>query len=197
MSNSGIHGRTVSSLARRLAVGAATSSLFIGLMPTLTLANPIQKNAYESCTRGLLGEGIQLEDASSACASALEPRDISSCVSKISNETEVSASDALDACIQVRRPRDMASCVVQIDDNVDAATSSDVLDSCTRSLLPDEYSDCVVGLDASTELSATDLLDTCIAADYRLPSVLPNFQPANGSDESPDSSIEFDDSFVE
>ncbi|MEB3209934.1 MAG: hypothetical protein VKL39_01210 [Leptolyngbyaceae bacterium] len=176
MSYPSVRGRVLYSLMCRLAAAATVSGLSLGLMPMLASAIALPKNAYEACTRGLLGDGVSVADASSACASALEPRDVSSCVSKISGETDISAADALDACIQVRRPRDMASCVVRIDNSVSSATSLSILDNCTRSLLPDDYSDCVVGLDAATELAADSLLDTCIAADYRLPSVLPNFE---------------------
>ncbi|MEM7769417.1 MAG: hypothetical protein AAGA75_20945 [Cyanobacteria bacterium P01_E01_bin.6] len=183
MSNTGVHGHSIYSVIHRLSTTAVVSGLFVGLMPVLASASALQKNAYEACTRSLLGDGITIEDASSACASALEPRDISTCVDRISGGTDISATDALDSCIQVRRPKDMASCVVRIEGGVDAAIPLDVMDNCTRSLLPDEYSDCVVGLDSATDLSAADLLNTCIAADYRLPSVSSNFQPAGSSSE--------------
>jgi hypothetical protein len=183
MRNLSVNGRIISLVSRRLATAATISGILMGATPLIASAHIGQKNAYSACTRGLLADGISIDDASSACASALEPRDISTCVSRIINGTEVSAFDALDSCVQVRRPREMASCVVQIDNTVDMASPLDVLENCTRSLLPDQYSDCVVGLDDATDLSAADLMDTCIAADYRLPSVLSNFEPTDSSAE--------------
>ena len=176
--------QNLSSVIRQLSAASAVVGLSVGLIPFPASANLFRGNDYQACTRALLGDGVGVEAASSACASALEPKDISTCVGRITGGTEISANDALESCTQVRRPRDMASCVVRIEDDVEAAVPLEILDNCTRSLLPDDYSDCVVGIESATDLSAASLLETCIAADYRLPSVYPNFEPAEDSPES-------------
>ena len=172
------------SVFRQLSATSVVVGLSVGLVPLGASANIFRGNDYQACTRALLGDGVSVESASSACAAALEPKDISRCVGRITGRTSISANDALDSCTQVRRPRDMASCVVQIEDDVESAVPLEILDNCTRSLLPDDYSDCVVGIESATDLSASSLLETCIAADYRLPIVYPNFEPAEDSPES-------------
>lgn len=156
----------------------AIAGFSAALMPLAASANLFRSNDYEVCTRRLLDDGISVEAASVACAAALEPTDIAACVDRIIDRTEISPEDALDSCTQVRRPREMASCVVSIDGNVDDVVSLEAMEQCTRSLLPDDYSDCVVGINDATDLSAPALLEACIAADYRIPSFYPNFEPA-------------------
>ncbi|MGJ3254604.1 MAG: hypothetical protein ACFE0J_26245 [Elainellaceae cyanobacterium] len=130
-------------------------------------------NPYERCTDSLIGAGVSESDAASACAASLEPRDLAGCVARISDGTPISSTEALAGCRRVRRPIDMASCVVDIEGDVEGAEPLDVLERCRRSLLPDQYSDCVVGLNAETALSATDVLQTCVAADYNRPVEFP------------------------
>jgi hypothetical protein len=135
---------------------------------TLTIpSDPAAAQGFSSCVRNLVGSGIAEDQAGTACADALVPRDLSACVQRVTNNTSLEAEDALQACYRVRRPRDLSSCVVRISNNVDNA-KSDVLalDNCRRSLLPDRYSECVVALNANlTDISASQAMETCISAE--------------------------------
>ncbi len=177
MANNSVRQHSISLALRRGAAACAIAGCSVGLMPFAASANLFRSNDYEACTSGLIDDGISVNVASRACASALEPRDVSACVDRIIGGTEVSADEALDSCIQVRRPRDMASCVTQIDNAVESVVPLDAMEQCTRSLLPDDYSDCVVGIYNATDLSASDLLTACVASDYRIPRFYPNFDP--------------------
>lgn len=134
---------------------------------------------YRSCTDGLLGTGLKAEDAAAACAGALYPRALSSCVTTIDGKTELTATDALSGCRRVRRPRELASCVVNITGISTTETKDiDVLDYCRRSLLPVRFSNCVVGMAGQVNtFSTTEMMTTCIAASSRPRQVLPDFIP--------------------
>jgi len=197
MTNNGVHQHNAYSALRQFSAASIAVGLFIGVAPLSASAGLLKGNAYEDCTSSLIDDGLSVDAASSACAEALEPRDISACVDKVIDGTSIEAMDALDSCQRVRRPRDMASCVVRIDNRVGSADPLDVMDYCRRSLLPDDYSDCVVGIDSETDLTAAAVLETCIAADYRLPTIVyPNFEPAEDSfDPVEDSFDPVEDSF--
>lgn len=134
---------------------------------------------YQRCAEGLLGTGLGAEDASAACAGALYPRALSSCVTTIDSETELTAPDALSGCRRVRRPHELASCVVGITGiSTEGTEAIDVLDYCRRSLLPVRFSNCVVGLANKVEaFSTTEVMTTCISATNRPRQVLPSFIP--------------------
>lgn len=134
---------------------------------------------YERCAAGLLETGLEAEDAAAACAGALYPRALSSCVTTIDSETEIVATDALAGCRRVRRPQELASCVVGITGiSTEGTKPLDVLDYCRRSLLPRRFSNCVVGLaNKVSDFSTTEMMTTCIAASNRPRQVLPSFIP--------------------
>ncbi len=139
----------------------------------LTIAIPHSAVAsnFSTCASNLLKSGIAEEDASVACADALEPKMLSACVEKIQERTNVTGQDALAACYRVRRPKELASCVVKIDNNLASVELADLaLDNCRRSLLPERFADCVVGLNRGlnneiSEFSGTEAIDTCISAE--------------------------------
>lgn len=163
----------------RLSLSVTLTGLTLGLLPSAASAFLFNRNDYEVCARSLLEDGISAEMAAAACAEALEPKEISGCVDEIASDTEIAPETALDSCKRVRRPEEMADCVTRINEAVEAAIPLEVLNYCTRSLLPDTYAECVVGIDSETDFLPTDVLRTCIAADYRLPVVVyPDFEPA-------------------
>jgi hypothetical protein len=135
---------------------------------------------YSACAEGLLGTGLDNDDAAAACAAALYPKALSSCVTAIEGETEIVATDALSGCRRVRRPEELASCVVGITGVSTTGTEPlDVLTYCRRSLLPVRFSNCVVGIASQvTAFSTTEMMTNCIAATNRLRQVLPNFIPS-------------------
>lgn len=134
---------------------------------------------YDKCAAGLLETGLDTEDAAAACAGALYPKALSSCVTIIDSETELTADDALSGCRRVRRPQELASCVVGITGiSSEGTKSTDVLDYCRRSLLPVRFSNCVVGLAEQAAISTTEVMTTCVAATNRPRQVLPNFIPS-------------------
>jgi hypothetical protein len=180
-------------LARRKFTRIATLPLFVagfalaGLpvqsAQAATYYNPRPYRAsvsdYEKCAEGLLGSGLEEADATAACAAALYPEALSSCVTTIDSETELAAIDALSGCRRVRRPQELASCVVDITEISSEGTEPlDVLTYCRRSLLPARFSNCVVGLASNVALSTTETMTTCIAATNRPREVLPNFIPS-------------------
>ncbi len=134
---------------------------------------------YDACAAGLLSTGLSADDAAAACAGALYPQALSSCVTTIDAETEIAAADALSGCRRVRRPVELASCVVGITGiSTDGTQALDVLDYCRRSLLPLRFSNCVVGLANQVKtFSTTEMMTTCIAASSRPRQVLPSFIP--------------------
>ena len=132
---------------------------------------------YSSCLSSLTGAGIPINDAADACAGALYPADLSTCVTRIEGNTAILATDALNSCRQTRRPVDLASCVVNISDRAsEDPIALNVADFCRRSLLPLRFSNCVVGLQGDT-LTITEAMQDCIAAGRRPREVLPSFVP--------------------
>ena len=122
---------------------------------------------FTACASSLLSSGISEDDASVACADALEPKMLSACVDKIQRQTSIVGKDALTACYRVRRPKELASCVVKIDTTIASTEIANLaLDNCRRSLLPKRFADCVVGLNRTiSQLSGEDAIDTCISAE--------------------------------
>jgi hypothetical protein len=143
---------------------------------------------YQTCVAQITGAGIAGVEASTACAAALSPQDLSKCVVGIDSRTALTATDALSNCRQVRRPVELSTCVVDInaiDNPTDAAPLLNVMDHCRRSLLPVRFSACVVGLRKQANFATTDALTDCIAATNRPRDVLPNFLPGSSASNQP------------
>jgi hypothetical protein len=194
MANFDLHLRrpTVRTAAKKLATIAAVPVWVFGFGLVEISVQPAQAayyvprpyraavSDYQRCAAGLLGSGVQAQDATAACAGALYPRALSSCVTDIGSGTQIAATDALSGCRRVRRPDELAKCVVGINGVKSQDTKSlDVLDYCRRSLLPLRFSNCVVGLaNQVPAASTTETMSTCIAASNRPRQVLPDFIPS-------------------
>ncbi|MFH7242290.1 MAG: hypothetical protein ACHWZW_05500 [Spirulina sp.] len=155
-------------------------TLFSAVLAPLTLASSglaIDYN-YGQCVADLLEVGLSAQAVGSACASALRPEQVGSCVFDVTAVTELSAEAALAACSRDRRPLEVASCVVDIHDFLDVSNSAAVLNHCHRSILPVRYADCVIDTALVAELATTESMALCIAAGYRPVDVAPSFIPA-------------------
>jgi hypothetical protein len=123
----------------------------------------LEEEDYAMCAAGLQAAGLSAQLTAQACAMAVRPKEISTCVTKINGETGLAAEEALLGCVSVRRPEQMASCVVDITFNRTDANPLTVLDSCSRSLLPQNHAFCVLGLTSATEaLPVANALETCL-----------------------------------
>ena len=143
---------------------------------------------YQTCVAQITGAGVAGAEASTACAAALYPQDLSRCVVGIDSKTALTSADALANCRQVRRPVELSTCVVEInaiDNPTDAAPLRNVMDHCRRSLLPTRFSACVVGLRHQDNFATTDALTDCIAATNRPRDVLPSFLPGTSASDQP------------
>jgi hypothetical protein len=138
--------------------GLITSSL-----PSMAVTDSYQ-NDYRVCAAQLLSVGVTAKPAAQSCATALRPRELSSCVVKIHKLTQITPVDALSSCRQARRPQDLATCVLSISKSYQESANPATLTSCGRSLLPVTFAECVVGLRRAIDLSSTQALDTCIDA---------------------------------
>ncbi len=97
------------------------SAITLILPGLVTLAVPQQAkaiNQFDVCMEQILRSGVTPEQASTACASALNPRDLSYCVQTITSRSEIKAEDALQNCYRVRRPVDLAQCVTEINNTI-------------------------------------------------------------------------------
>jgi hypothetical protein len=137
--------------------------LLISSLPTIAVTDSYA-NDYRVCAAQLLSVGVGTKPASQGCATAIRPRELSSCVTKIHKLTQITPVDALSSCRQSRRPQDLATCVVSISKSYQGSENSATLTSCSRSLLPVTFAECVVGLRREIDLSPTQALDTCIDA---------------------------------
>ncbi|MGB3534620.1 MAG: hypothetical protein WBA13_14035 [Microcoleaceae cyanobacterium] len=123
----------------------------------------LKEEDFATCAAGLQGAGLSPQLTAQACAMAVRPTQISTCVTRINSSAGVSAEEALLGCVSVRRPEQMATCVVDITFNRTDANPLNVLDSCSRSLLPENHAFCVLGLTQSVEaLPVANALDTCL-----------------------------------
>ncbi|ELR96576.1 hypothetical protein [Gloeocapsa sp. PCC 73106] len=150
-------------LKSTVGLGAITSLFCLGLPSA-----PVLANSFNACARDLIASGISGEAAGSACGSALVPRDLSLCVSRVNRPGAIAPEEALQACYQVRRPRDLASCFNSIERRVDlsSTTPNQVLDNCRKSLLPERYSECVLGLTNQGEsIAAEQALNDCLSTE--------------------------------
>lgn len=119
-------------------------------------------NDYRFCAARLLALGLSADAVSPACAAALEPKRLSTCVYDIQRQTNILAADALGTCRQVRQPDQLATCVVGISTNSQEETIPEVLDYCRLSLLPVRFAECVVGLRREIDVTPIQAMNTCI-----------------------------------
>jgi hypothetical protein len=139
-------------------------------------------NDYRACAGQLLKLNIIGDTALPACAKALYPRDLSTCVAQISRGAKINAVEALASCRLVRRPKDLASCVVDVSLNTKGAVNPAVLNYCGRSLLPLSFAQCVVGLRSEVNtLPPTQALDTCIDGSDRGSGIISGSTPPTQS----------------
>lgn len=91
----------------------------IAFLPTflfsLSFSQPASaNNAFDKCVTQLIETGITGDEAGTACADALVPKDLSECVGNITEATPIDPQTSLKACYQVRRPVELSDCVVDI-----------------------------------------------------------------------------------
>jgi len=132
---------------------------------------------FDNCADALLRSGLPEEQVAIACAEALVPEELSSCVSDIAEHTPVEANFALFACFRSRRPVELANCTIDINrETIDpyytsnvtesAASAREALDRCRRSLLPERYAACVVGLSRQDlALAPPEAMSVCLEAE--------------------------------
>lgn len=152
-----------SNLSRPLRLSATPLAML--LFTVAVPSNPaaaIHNNDYELCASQLVRANVLPEIAADACAATIYPKDLTVCVYKINQQTNIAAADAVGTCRQVRRPRDLATCVININNHTQGAASEDILENCRRSLLPVSFSECVVGINRETNFSASQSMTTCI-----------------------------------
>ncbi|MBW4644501.1 MAG: hypothetical protein KME23_16190 [Goleter apudmare HA4340-LM2] len=153
----------------RLTVPVLAMSGWLGSMVPGIALTASYSNDYRACAGQLLRVNISAEAALPACAKALRPRELSTCVVKINREAKINSVDALTTCRQVRRPEELATCVVGISQNTQGEVNPAVLNYCGRSLLPVRFAQCVVGLRSEVkDLASNRALETCIDASDRV-----------------------------
>lgn len=173
----------------KLVSGIASSSIVLGL---LTLAAPpasaltdspleilkvIPRNRFDNCTAALVRLEIAPQEAATACATALEPGNLSKCVQRVSGGRAIAPAEALSACRQVRQPEEMAECFTDIRRQVTGAAANEVLDNCRRTILPERFSNCVQGVSKSVNLTPTEVMNTCIGVRDVVTEFDPTFIP--------------------
>ncbi len=144
---------------------AATPLVVSGLAlnPAISASVPSSYlNDYRFCAARLLALELSADAVSPACAAALEPKRLSTCVYDIQRQTNILAADALATCSQVRQPDQLATCVVGISINSQEETIPEVLDYCRLSLLPVRFAECVVGLRREIDVTPIQAMNTCI-----------------------------------
>ncbi|GAX34885.1 hypothetical protein [Nodularia sp. NIES-3585] len=156
----------------------ATAGWLAMMAPSMAVTTSYA-NDYRVCTARLLNLGITEQAVSQGCAKALRPRDLSSCVVRINQQTQISAVDALSSCEQARRPENFSTCVIGIARNTQEAVQTTVLNYCGRSLLPERFAQCVVGLGSEIDIPPTQAMDTCIDASDRVSGFSPASLPQN------------------
>ncbi|MGH2415973.1 MAG: hypothetical protein ACRDEA_20240 [Microcystaceae cyanobacterium] len=113
-------------LNRTLRLTAITSLPAILLALSIPIRPAAAFNQFDVCVTQLTDSGVSGDQAATACADALIPRELSRCVLTIQEGTPIEAEKALDACYQVRRPVDLANCVVDIQAQVLTASVTPV-----------------------------------------------------------------------
>lgn len=147
------------------AIAALQTSVFFMIAPF----RPLQAatgDQFKICAEELQEAGLSPEKASTACADAIRPKDLSLCVLSMNQEVGIPADTALFNCYRDRRPLDLASCVVNINDYLQADDMEMIVENCRRSLLPLRYSECVVGLTNTPEkdISPVKAVEDCLDA---------------------------------
>lgn len=176
------------------------------LLPTglLAMSIPISpanaRNMFDVCVGDLTSVGVASQQAATACAGALIPKELSRCVTRVALTVSVPADAAVVNCFQSRRPVDVANCVVDINNEVplnrnwpltgrvtetfaepEATTDSTdsppvlALESCRRSLQPGVYSQCVTALSRDIALEGLkQALSTCLSGEDFPASIFPS-----------------------
>ena len=158
----------------------AAASLPTVLLTMTIPQRPASASSIGSCVNNLIASGVAKEQAGAACSDVLYPKELSSCVGKIQQETNIKALDALQACYRVRRPKDLASCTIDLtrptetlnkqteasDKSAAAPDNLEALDNCRRSLLPKRYAECTLGLQNNAGLSSMKAMESCITAEF-------------------------------
>ena len=132
------------------------------------------RKSFRICSRDLLSVGLSEEEVANACGTALKPRDLSRCVTRIYDDTteELPAEEILFNCQRVRRVDELGTCVQEINKEIkNTSDQSAVLESCRLSLLPESFSSCVIGLSDNVALSTEELLATCLNANEEITEV--------------------------
>lgn len=147
------------------AIAALQTSVFLLFSPS----RPLQAatgDQFKICAEELREAGLSPEKASTACADAIRPKDLSLCVLSMNQEVGIAAETALSNCYRDRRPLDLASCVVNINQYLKADDMEMIVENCRRSLLPLRYSECVVGLTNTSEqeISPVKAVEDCLDA---------------------------------
>lgn len=156
------------------------TAIAIFAFPFFSIPQAKADNQFDVCLRELINSGVEVTQAQVGCADALEPKDLSYCVSTITRSTEITGTDALKSCYQVRRPIEMGNCVVTIKKEALSASTEIALikmalDTCQASLLPFRHSECVVALSRTPEVAdPMKAMETCISAED-FPRALYNF----------------------
>lgn len=178
----GFASRMLSGQAIRLFAPALAIAGWVGMSVPSMAISATYANDYRVCAGRLLSVGITAQSASQSCATALRPRQLGNCVSRIQKQTQIASGDVLASCRQARRPEDLASCVVGISANNKEGVNPAVLGYCSRSLLPVRFAECVVGLRAETDSAPTQAMDSCIdGSDRAVTGYLPSFIPSTRS----------------
>lgn len=147
---------------RLAATPLVVSGLALNFPATVASVPSSYLNDYRFCAARLLALNISGETVSTACATALYPKVLSTCVYDIQRRTNILAADALATCRQVRQPNELATCVVGISTNSSEETIPEVLDYCRLSLLPARFAECVVGLRREIDVTPVQAMNTCI-----------------------------------
>lgn len=161
--------------------GVGRGSVIAGLLAValpLVAQRPAEANEFANCASALVDSGIEPSLAAAACGSALRPEQVSACVERVVEVTDVGAVEALSACSRDRRPQEVGTCVADIHNALTVGNSAEVLERCQLSVLPERYSACVVGLADGAGLAIDESLNQCINAGYRPADVAPTFVPA-------------------
>jgi hypothetical protein len=145
----------------RLGVIVSLPATLLSLSLPISPVHADSGNQYGVCVRELTNNGVPGEQAGSACAGALIPKELSFCVNQIKQGTQIAGLDAVKACYRVRRPVDLANCVVDIYRQVPTVTET-----------------------TTSEASATTPPDNSITAANRFESVVSG--AAMNQEETPD-----------
>ncbi|MEA5549393.1 hypothetical protein VB713_00100 [Anabaena cylindrica UHCC 0172] len=148
----------------------AIAGLLTSVIPSIAVTDSY-RNDYRVCAAQLLSVGVTTQSASQGCATALRPKELSSCVAQIKKQTEIASTDALYSCSKARRPQELAACVVGISKSTQKAIDPTTLTYCGRSLLPVTFAQCVVGLRKEIDFTPIQSLNTCINASDRIISI--------------------------